>query len=74
LLKPLGELRLEESQQVTVTITDVVVQADDASAFFTPEEWERAASDTVTWREVQQNLANVPGSLSAEVTEQREGR
>jgi hypothetical protein len=73
-LQPLEDLSLEENQQVTVTLMDYPVGAEDPSAFFGPEEWARAASDPITWQDVQRALTHVPGSLSETVIEQREER
>jgi predicted DNA-binding antitoxin AbrB/MazE fold protein len=73
-LQPLEDLSLEENQQVTVTLMDYPVGAEDPSSFFSSEEWTRAASDPITWQDVQRALAHVPGSLSETVIEQREER
>jgi predicted DNA-binding antitoxin AbrB/MazE fold protein len=73
-LQPLEDLSLEENQQVTVTLTDHPEGAEDASGFFAPDEWTRAACDPITWLDTQQALAHVPGSLSETVIELREER
>ena len=46
--------------------------AEDPAGFFGTEEWTRAASDPITWQDVQRILAHVPGSLSDTVIEQRD--
>ncbi len=72
-LRPLEPLPLQEMQQVTVTVTDV--PADDYLAgYFTPEEWALAAHDGITWDDVRQTLAKIPGSLSEAVIAQRQER
>jgi len=73
-LEPLEELQLEESQQVTITVADSALGAEDPSGFFTQEEWAKAGADNITWAETQRVLSNVPGSLAETVIEQREER
>ena len=70
-LEPLEDLALKENQQVSVTLMDYPEGAEDPSGFFSPEEWTRAASDSITWQDAQRALAHVPGSLFETVIEQR---
>lgn len=73
-LQPLEPLRLEEMQQVTVTITDSPAIDDDLAGYFTPEEWAAAARDDVTWDDVRPALTRISGSLSDAVIAQRQER
>lgn len=73
-LQPLEPLELEEMQQVTVIITESPAIDDDLSGYFTPEEWEAATHDRVTWSDVRTALAKIQGSLSEAVIAQRQER
>ena len=73
-LQPLEPLPLEEMQQATVTITDLQAIDDDLAGYFTPEEWDAAARDRVTWDDVRQTLSKISGSLSDAVIAQRQER
>ncbi len=64
-------LQLQDMQQVTLTITDEPTVDDDLQGYFTPEEWDEAVRDPVTWDEVQRALAGISGSLSDAVVAQR---
>ncbi len=73
-LQPLTPLDLREEQQVTLT----VVPAENGIA-----EWEdvdcydaskQGADDAVTLEEVQQALAKIPGSLTADFIAERDER
>jgi predicted DNA-binding antitoxin AbrB/MazE fold protein len=73
-LYPTDPLRLDEMQEVTLTLNDKNTIDDDLAGYFTPEEWSAAGSDTVTWNDVRQAFAGIAGSLSAAVTAQRQER
>jgi predicted DNA-binding antitoxin AbrB/MazE fold protein len=73
-LRPLEALLLPNNLHVTVTIENLTMAWNDPSAYFSPEEWETAARDEITLREVHQALSSIPGSLSDAVVESREER
>ena len=73
-LQPLEPLRLEETQQVTVTITDSPGVDDDLAGYFTPEEWAAATRDGITWHDFRRALSKICGSLSDTVIAQRQER
>ena len=67
-------MRLEDKQQVTVTITDPTIVGQDVAAYFSPEEWEEAAHDDVSLDEVRRALSTISGSLSDAVIALRQER
>jgi len=73
-LRPVDHLALPDQSRVTVTITDVTGFEGDASAYFSPEEWEAALRDEVSLDEVRQALSSIDGSLSDAVIALRESR
>ena len=73
-LQPLEALPLEESQQVTVTITDTPTNGQDIAGYFAPEEWAEAAHDDITLDEVRRALSTISGSLSEAVIALRQER
>ena len=73
-LQPLEAVALEESQQVTVTITDPTTVGQDVAGYFTPEEWAEAARDDITLDEVRRALSTISGSLSGAVIALRQER
>lgn len=73
-LQPLESLPLEESQQVTVTISDPNNASQDLGGYFTPEEWAEAFHDDVSLDEVRRALSTISGSLSEAVIALRQER
>jgi len=73
-LRPLEAVPLEESQQVTVTISDPTVVSRDLAGYFTPEEWAEAAHDDISLDEVRRALSTISGSLSEAVIALRQER
>jgi predicted DNA-binding antitoxin AbrB/MazE fold protein len=73
-LRPLENVQLEESQQVTVTIGDPAIGAQDLAGYFTPEEWAEAAHDDISLDEVRRALSTISGSLSDAVIALRQER
>ena len=73
-LRPEEPLHLEESQRVTVLITDTITPNGDVAGYFTPHEWVAAASDPISWDEVKQALSGISGSLSDAVMALRQER
>jgi hypothetical protein len=73
-LRPEEPLPLEESQRVTVLITDTVTPNGDMAGYFTPHEWVAAASDPISWDEAKQALSGISGSLSDAVIALRQER
>jgi len=73
-LLPLGALTLEDSQQVTVTITDSTTVGQDVAGYFSPEEWAEAMRDDVSLDEVRRALSTISGSLSDAVIALRQER
>ena len=73
-LQLLESLPLEESQQVTVTISDPTNAGQDLAAYFTPEEWAEAVHDDISLDEVRRALSTIPGSLSEAVIALRQER
>ncbi len=73
-LRPVDQLSLPEQSRVTVTITDAALFESDASAYFSPEEWEAALRDEISLDEVRQALSSIYGSLSDAVIALREER
>ena len=73
-LQPLEPLPLEETQQVTVTITDPATVGQDVAGYFSPEEWAEAAHDDVSLDEVRRALSTITGSLSDAVVALRQER
>jgi predicted DNA-binding antitoxin AbrB/MazE fold protein len=65
---------LEESQQVTVTISDASPVSQDVAGYFSPEEWAEAAQDDVSLDEVRRALSTISGSLSDAVVALRQER
>ena len=70
-LRPVDQLSLPDHSRVTVTISDAASFGGDASAYFSPEEWERSKSDSVTLEEVRRALSSIDGSLSDAVIASR---
>ena len=73
-LHPLEPLPLAERQQVTVTIDDSIDLSPNHSLLVSPAEWSYAAHDDICLEEVRHSLANIHGSLSAAVLEERRER
>ena len=73
-LQPLETLPLEEMQQVTITVSDTPLIDNDLPGYFSPEEWDLAARDNVTWDDARRALAKISGSLSDAVIAQRQER
>ena len=73
-LQPLETVPLEESQQVTVTISDPTPVCQDLAGYFTPEEWAEAAHDDISLEEVRRALSTISGSLSEAVIALRQER
>ena len=73
-LQLLGSLPFEESQQVTVTISDSTNVGQDLAGYFTPEEWAEAVHDDISLDEVRRALSTIPGSLSEAVIALRQER
>ena len=73
-LQPLEALPLEEMQQVTITVSDTPLIEDDLPGYFSPDEWDLAARDNVTWEDARQALAKISGSLADAVIAQRQER
>jgi predicted DNA-binding antitoxin AbrB/MazE fold protein len=73
-LHPLEPLRLAERQQVTVTIDDSLDLSPIHSLLVSPAEWSYAAHDDIRLAEVRHSLANIHGSLSEAVLEERRER
>jgi hypothetical protein len=67
-------VQLEELQQVTVTISEAIATGGDVSGYFTIEEWEQAARDSVSVEEVRQALSTISGSLAEAVIAGRQER
>ncbi len=67
-------LLLSERQQVTVTIDDCVDFPPNHSLLVSPFEWSYAAHDDICLEEVRLSLANIQGSLSEAVLEERRER
>jgi hypothetical protein len=63
---------IEEVRREAQRILDLPGPSEYVLGFFTPEDWERAAHDTITHEECQRALAGIPGSLSQAVIEERE--
>jgi predicted DNA-binding antitoxin AbrB/MazE fold protein len=72
-LHPLEPVPLAERQQVTVTIDDGIDSSSN-SLLVSPAEWSYAAHDDISLEEVRHSLANVHGSLSEAVLEERRKR
>jgi predicted DNA-binding antitoxin AbrB/MazE fold protein len=70
-LRPVDQLSLPDHSRVTVTISDAMSCEGDASAYFSPEECERAQSDSLTPEEVRLALSSIEGSLSDAVIASR---
>ena len=70
-LHPLEPLLLAERQQVTVTIDDSIGLSPNHSLLVSPAEWSYAAHDDISLEEVRHSLANIRGSLSEAVLEER---
>ena len=73
-LQLLESLPLEESQQVTVTISDPSNAGQDLAGYFTPEEWAEAVHDGISLDEVRRALSTIPGSLSEALIALRQER
>jgi predicted DNA-binding antitoxin AbrB/MazE fold protein len=73
-LHPLEPLLLAERQQVTVTIDDSIDFSPNHSLLVSPAEWSYAAHDDICLEEVRLSLANIHGSLSEAVLEERRER
>ena len=73
-LQPLEAVPLEESQQVTVTITGPTLVTQDLAGYFTPEEWAEAADDDISLDQVRRALSTISGSLSEAVIDSRQER
>jgi predicted DNA-binding antitoxin AbrB/MazE fold protein len=73
-LRPIDPLPLPERSRVTVTITGATPFESDASAYFSPAEWEVALRDEISLDEVRQALSSIDGSLSDAVIALREER
>ena len=73
---PSIKLSEEEIQQVRREIQKIrdSPPGEHVLGFYTPEEWARAAHDTITHEQCQRALATIPGSLSQAVIEEREER
>ena len=72
ILRPLDQLSLPDQLRVTVTISDATPFEGDASAYFSPDEWEAALRDEISLDEVREALSSIDGSLSDAVIESRE--
>jgi predicted DNA-binding antitoxin AbrB/MazE fold protein len=73
-LHPLEPLQLAERQQVTVTIDDSIDLSPNHSLLVSSAEWSYAAHDDICLEEVRHSLANIHGSLSEAVLEERRER
>jgi predicted DNA-binding antitoxin AbrB/MazE fold protein len=73
-LRPVGELSLPDHSRVMVTISDATPFENDASGYFSAEEWEAALRDDISLAEVRQALSSIEGSLSDTVIALREER
>jgi predicted DNA-binding antitoxin AbrB/MazE fold protein len=73
-LHPLEPLLLAERQQVTVTVDDSIDLSPNHSLLVSPAEWSYAAQDDICLEEVRHSLANIRGSLSEAVLEERRER
>lgn len=73
-LHPLEPLLLRERQRVTVTVFDDADLPVDHPLLVSPEEWDDAARDSVTLDEVRRRLANIQGSLSQAIIDERRDR
>lgn len=73
-LQPLEPLDLQDMQQVTAIITESPAIDDDLFRYFTPEEWETARHDRVSWSDARLALSKISGSLSEAVIPQRQER
>jgi hypothetical protein len=59
-LQPLEALPLEDSQQVTVIITDAPTGAPDLDGYFSPDEWAAPAHNDVSLEEVRRPSRRSP--------------
>jgi len=73
-LRPLESVPVEESQQVTITISDPTPVGQDLAGYFTSEEWAEAVHDDISLDEVRQALSTISGSLSEAVIALRQER
>lgn len=76
-LHPLEPLALDELQQVSIAIEtpeNGFASDSELAAFFSPEEWEAAATDPITHEDVHRALSTMQGTLSEAVIAQREDR
>lgn len=63
----LDAVRLEEGQQLTLTILDPAAPVEDLAGYFSPEEWKQAEHDDISLLEVRRALSTISGSLSEAV-------
>jgi hypothetical protein len=70
----LSEEEIEEVRRELQKICEQPGPGEHVLGFYTPEEWARAAHDTIAHEECQRALARIPGSLSQAVIEEREER
>ena len=68
-LRPLEPISLNESQEVTITISD---GAYEHQLLIPSEEWSDAAAFDVTLEDVRDELATIHGSLSQTVIQERD--
>lgn len=68
-LRPLEPISLNESQEVTITISD---GAYEHQLLIPSEEWSDAAACDVTLEDVRDALATIHGSLSQTVIQERD--
>lgn len=73
-LKPTEALAVPDHSRLIVTIVDESAMSSDPSLYFSPEEWERAKTDSVTLADVRRALSSIDGSLSDAVVESRAER
>lgn len=72
MLRPLNPLPLREQQQVRLIVeTEIEMKFDDASGFFTAEEWEFAKQDSLSLADLHESLISIEDSLSGAVIEAR---
>jgi hypothetical protein len=68
------ENEIEETRREVQRILDLPGPSEYVLGMFTPEELAAAAHDTITHEECQRALANIPGSFSQAVIDEREER